>query len=160
MTSKSNKNETPEIIHQYVSVLINATTDSTSNFLLIGEVLALVSNKRLYLKYASHIKTFDGFLMEIGIKRANAYHALRVWREFGAFNLEGIPHDRLIRMLPLRLADDAKSHWLDDARALPAFAFNDLLRKGRGLPARDECHHAETTTKVICKCCGKVLSVS
>ncbi len=149
--------ESAKLVHKYIGVLKNATNDSTSNFLLIGEVLALVNQKRLYLQYADHVKTFDGFLVEVGIKRGNAYHALRVWREFGKYDLENIPHDRLIRMLPLRLDENKKATWLHDARELPAFAFNDCLREAKGLPARDNCLHSETMTKIVCKCCAKVL---
>lgn len=147
-----------DAVHDYVRVLQSASANSTDNFLLIGEVLCLIHDGKLYKQYAEHIRTFDGFLAEMGLKRANAYHALRVWRKFGGLPLEGIKHDRLIRLLPVAMSDEDKLRWVEDARELPASGFNDAVRVSRGLPTVDECSHAETVTKTYCSGCGKVLS--
>jgi hypothetical protein len=146
-----------EEVHDYVRVLQSAAANSTDNFLLIGEVLSLIFDGRLYKHYAEHITSFDGFLAEMGLKRANAYHALRVWRKFGGRPLEGIKHDRLIRLLPINMDDADKLRWLDDARELPAQGFNDAVREARGLPTTDKCTHKGTVTKRFCSCCGKIL---
>lgn len=144
-------------IHDYVRVLQSASANSTDNFLLIGEVLCLIHTLKLYKQYADHIHTFDGFLAEMGLKRANAYHALRVWRKFGGLPLEGIKHDRLIRLLPVAMSDEDKFRWVEDARELPVSGFNDAVRSARGLPTTDNCSHKDTVTKTYCSCCGKIL---
>lgn len=148
-----------KLLDQYTRVLENATQDYTGNFYLIGEVLTLIFDQKLHLSREG-VTTIDQFLTHLGLKRANAYHAMRVWREFGSYTLEGIPHDRLVRLLALRIPDDNKQHWLKMARDLPAYQFNDLLRQARGKPAKDSCKHLDIITKFICKCCGKVLKTT
>jgi len=143
----------------YLRVLENATQNFTDNFLVIGEVLNKIVNQKLYGQL-ENVNTIDQFLNYIGIKRANAYHAMRVSREFGFATLEGIPHDRLVRLLALRLSDEHKPEWIAAARNMAAADFNDKIRAARGLPAKSKCQHTETVTKVLCKCCGKVLSVA
>ena len=143
----------------YLHVLENATQNFTDNFLVIGEVLDKIVSQRLYLQLEG-VTTIDQFLNYLNVKRANAYHAMRVFRAYGKFTLNNISHDRLVRLLSLRLQDEEKSEWIAAAREMPASKFNDKLRAARGLPAKKECQHHEKVTKIICKCCGKVLSVA
>jgi len=148
-----------DLLTPYLRVLENATQNFTDNFLVIGEVLNKIVNHKWHLQVEG-VTTIDQFLNYLGIKRANAYHAMRVSREFGFATLEGIPHDRLVRLLALRLSDEDKPAWVEAARNMAAGAFNDKIRAARGLPAKSKCQHSETVTKVLCKCCGKVLSVA
>lgn len=153
-------NSNSDLVLKYMKVLKTAAKNSADNFLLIGEILSVINEKKLYVDCAEHIKTFDHFLAEVGLKRANAYHALRVWRKFGSYNVHDIAIDRLVRLLPLNLEANDIEMWLEDARILSSLGFQDLIRTARGKPTRDMCQHTETMTKVICKCCGHVVSVN
>ena len=144
-------------IREVVSLIESAVGDADRNFNTIGAALVLVADEKLFKEYATHTTSMEKFLREFKFSRSWAFNAMRVHREFGGYDLAGVPHDRLVRILPLKLEEQYKEGWVHAARVLSAGAFNDEIRAYKGLKTTDDCDHSQTETIIKCKSCKMVL---
>jgi len=145
-----------ETTNRVVSVIMEAKKEIGNHFLVIGKALTFVNEQKLYQSFNGCL-TFDEFVHELGLSRTTAYNAMGVYKTFGLYNLEEVPHDRLSRLLPLEIEEDEKPDWIEKARLLPAQAFTDEIREAKGQIATDKCEHGEVKYIAKCKCCGKWL---
>ena len=142
------------IIKSYATLLLRAKDTQKENFMVIGQMLLEINENKLYQR--DYI-TFDKFLKSVHIKRAFAYHALRSYREFGNYETDGIPYDRLVRLLPLKLDEAEKIKFLMYALKFTHSDFDEKVREKRGMVAKSKCTHQEVITKQFCKGCGKLI---
>ena len=127
------------------------------DFMEIGALLCQVQDERLHGDWASHCLTFDDFLADIGMRRTSAYNAIRVYRQFGHLDVQGIPMDRLVTLAPLKLeSDEQKVEWLEKARELPSRGLKDEIRERKGEIPVDVCSHDVQVQLHKCIECGLV----
>ena len=126
------------------------------DFLEIGRLLKRVKDERLHSAWASHINTFDDFLVDVGLRRTSAYNAIRVFEQYGHHQVEGIPMDRLVALSEMKLPEDEKPEWLEKAREMPARGLRDEARERRGLQPLDLCEHDQQIVLHKCLECGRM----
>lgn len=144
-----------ERLGELVNGIRNAQERACNSFLTIGAYLIEIKEHGLHRHWAGGI-TFDEFVEDIGLSRSTAYNCISVVKTFGAQNVTGIPMDRLVQLLPLKLESDAVSEWVEKARELPASGFRDEVREARGIPGEkpiDVCGHSRHK----CADCGITL---
>lgn len=132
-----NKNQ---IVFNLVEQLRRAARGIVKNYLVIGKILTKVKEEELYKAYASHLRTFEDFLVELRIKRSTAYHSMAVYKEFGPLlesNALDIPFRRLIKLLPI--AKNNKEEWLEKARLLTERDFEKEINEAKGLKPDEPC---------------------
>jgi hypothetical protein len=149
-----------DLAHRMFQIIQQAKEDLGRSCMTIGKALHLVRENRLHGAWAEGCDTFDDFITEMGLKHTFAYNCMRVYREFGALDVTGIPHDRLVRLLPLHLKEQEKPEWVEKARELPAYGLNDEIREKRLQQALDTCDHPEFLPMLKCTKCGRILSVN
>ena len=144
-------------VRSVVNLIESAVGDADRNFNTIGAALCLVADEKLFKDYATHTTSMEKFLREFKFSRSWAWNAMRVNREFGGYDLENVPHDRLVRILPLQIPEEYKAGWVEAARVLSAGAFNDEIRNYKGLVATDQCDHTDIEVIKKCKNCKMVM---
>lgn len=126
------------------------------DYVAIGALLAHVQDEGLHAHAGEHIRSFDQFLMEVGLRRSSAYNCIAVYRKFGDMPqlLEGIAMDRLVKLLPIKMAPEEREEWLVKARELPSTGLRDEIREARGERPVDVCEHERQRTLYRCEDCG------
>jgi hypothetical protein len=126
------------------------------DYVAIGALLAHVQDTGLHAHAGEHIKSFDQFLVEVGLRRSSAYNCIAVYRRFGDLPhlLEGIAMDRLVKLLPVKMEEEERAIWLEKARELPASGLRDEIREARGERPVDVCEHDRQKTFYRCEDCG------
>lgn len=136
-------------------------SDIVKNFLVIGEHLSILKEKKLYGYYASHIKHWKDYCKEIGISVSNSDSLISVFRWFGGLirtqkvKVLGLDHTRLIQALPLVKTPEDAQHWLHQAIELTSEGYRDALVKAKGGTPQDECDHPPEMVMTLnyCKKC-------
>jgi hypothetical protein len=126
------------------------------DYIAIGSLLARVQDEGLHAHAGEHIRNFDDFLEELGMRRSSAYSCIAVYRKFGDLPqlLEGIAMDRLVKLLPVKMDPEEREAWLVRARELPSTGLRDEIREARGQRPVDVCEHARQRTLYRCEDCG------
>lgn len=140
---------------EIVAIIQQAQTGIATQCMRIGALLTEVKDQELYRLWDDQM-TFENFCEDIKISRTVAYQCMAALRYFGHTDTKGIPFDRLVQLLPLKLEDPEKaSEWVEKAKDLPARGFRDEVRSARGKPGEapiDECSHVHV--KHVCADCG------
>lgn len=156
-----------EKIHALTNFLSDRFRTITISYLEMGAVLRGIRDKKLYLHYASHIKTMNDYLKEIAMPASTGYQLMLIHERFSDFfekdeRYHNIQYNRLVRLLPFMKDTDEKiaEGYLEDALILPNEAFLNQMREMRGLPTTDTCEH-DRGVEIYerCKNCGKYLKI-
>ena len=126
------------------------------DYVAIGALLARVQDEGLHAFAGEHVRSFDQFLVEVGLRRSSAYNCIAVYRKFGDLPqlLDGIAMDRLVKLLPVRMEPEEREEWLVKARELPSMGLRDEIREARGERPVDVCEHERQRTLYRCEDCG------
>jgi len=155
------KTEKVKKVFDLVKEIEQAKQETVKEFLIIGKNLDMILQEKLYIYYGDHIKNFEMFLKEIGMKHATAFNCIRIWRVFGSYkNLYDLPdYFRLVRLLPIvkDLNEDEKIKWIEKAKNLTPSDFEDEIRKTKGKISELECEHPDDQQEFYtrCKICQK-----
>ena len=144
-----------ERVFKMVGELQRVQERIATDFLYMGQILALIHDERLHADYGSHIVSFNDFLREIGFRRSWAYNAIKVFKTFGGYQIDGISHDRLVRLLPLNLPPEDVPQWIEKARELPAGGFHAEVQEAKGRIPQNGCEHS--SQEIRCRQCGVLL---
>jgi hypothetical protein len=142
-------------VTEIVGFIRHAQERACNEFLAIGAYLIEVKDKQLFKAWGPGL-SFDDFVEDIGLSRTTAYNCIAVVKRFGELDVKGIPMDRLVQLLPLKMEGDEVEQWVEKARELPARGLRDEIRQVRDVPGEqpiDLCGHA----KHKCADCGIIL---
>ena len=154
---------TPESVFEAVEKLKFYLSCEAELYLNIGKILTVLTEKKRYKLYGSHIETKDDFLKEVGLKRSTAYVYMDVWKTFGK-HLEStkltVPYRRLIEALPVARTEAEAIEWIHKAEALLPTDYKAEVHKAKTGVSDLECDHADTEIYHKCLKCGKWIRVS
>lgn len=161
-TQMDNKVYDIDKIQKQVELIKQAKNAVLKSCLVAGGALWDIKESGSYKHYASHIKTFDDFIEEIGESRPTAYKYMRIYvrfaehlkdiKEFGNINVE-----RLFKMLPF--AKENIGEWVEKAKTLPHNAFENELIEAKTGKSPEMCEHEHQDIITRCHTCQKTLSV-
>lgn len=145
-----------ERLGELVNGIRHAQERACNSFLTIGAYLIEIKEHGLHRHWGEGL-TFEDFVEDIGLSKSTAYNCIAVVRRFGQHDVQQIPMDRLVQLLPLKMESaEEVSEWVEKARELPARGLRDEIREARGRPGEapiDVCGHARHK----CADCGIVL---
>ena len=137
-----------ELAQQRLTEIVNgirtAQERACNSFLAIGAYLIEVRDHGLHRQWFDGC-TFDEFVEDLGLSRSTAYNCINVVKTFGSHDVTGIPMDRLVQLLPLKLDEQSAGEWVNKARELPPSGFRDEVREARQKPGEapiDICGHS------------------
>lgn len=149
---------TPDTIFEAVEKLKFYLSCEAELYLNIGKMLVLLTDKKRYRLYGSHLETKDDFFKEVGLKRSTAYTYMDVWKTFGKHLNDSTltaPYKRLIEALPLIKEDSDAVEWIDKAKTLTPTDYKAEVNKAKTGVSDLECDHSETELYAKCKKCGR-----
>jgi hypothetical protein len=154
-------------IHMLTQFLHDKFRTITVSYLEMGAVLRGIRDNKLYLGYASHIKTMNDYLKEICMPISTGYQLMLIHERFSDFiedneSYKKIQYNRLVKLLPFMpgATTEQAEGYLQDALDLPNEAFLNQMREMRGLPTTDGCEHDKgVEIYERCKNCGKYLKI-
>ncbi len=133
----------------------------TKNYVEIGRILTKIRDEGIFHGAGSHVKTFDDYLVDIGMRRTTAYNCIAIFERFFPFFKRDIPdYTRLVHALPLVKKDPKTAEeWADKALHLKTTDYYEELQTARGKASRTECKHGASEIVTRCVECGKILQV-
>lgn len=126
------------------------------DFLAVGALLSKVQDEGLHALAGPHIRNFDDWLEDTGLRRTSAYNCIAVWRKFGDLQhlLGDIPMDRLVKLLKVKMEPEQREEWLIKARELPARGLRDEILEAKASQPVDVCEHHRQKILYRCEDCG------
>lgn len=133
----------------------------------IGNIFNDIKDRKLYLGYGEHIRSFNDLLEEPEFsidgkkgRRSTVYNMMGIAKKLELDELKRIgSYERSVRLLPY--LKENKEKIVEEVEGLPREAFEDYLRKLKNLTPTDECSHTNKDEYKVIKCrdCGKILEM-
>lgn len=161
---RMSKTEKVDLTFNLIETIKQAKQGAVKSFLVMGKMLELIKEHKLWRYYGDHIETFDDLLREIRVSPSTAYNCISIWDRFGEMILSKhleIEYFRLVKLLPVVKSDDEKEDWLLKAQDLDSKGFDNEVRVARGKVPTDECDcRGDRIFLMKCLICGKTRKVN
>jgi hypothetical protein len=128
--------------------------DDEKKRLVRGKTFKVIEERKLYLYFGNHIKTFEDLLKEtkqdekdpklerpiMGCGRTQVYNYIWLYKMFGDIPeaITGLPDYRLFKLKPY-ITEENKKELTMEARGV-SDNFNELMRELKGKPTQDKCN--------------------